>query len=37
LPWAEREARMVGQRERDATVLVRGDATETQVKQLLEV
>ncbi|HTY79659.1 MAG TPA: CHAT domain-containing tetratricopeptide repeat protein [Candidatus Bathyarchaeia archaeon] len=35
LPWAEREARMVGQRERDATVLVRGDATEAQAKQLL--
>ena len=28
LPWAEREARMVGQREPEATVLVRGDATE---------
>jgi CHAT domain-containing protein len=36
LPWAEREARMVGQRERDATVLVRGDATEEQVKKLVE-
>jgi CHAT domain-containing protein len=36
LPWAEREARMVGQRERDATVLVRGDATEAQAKKLLE-
>jgi CHAT domain-containing protein len=35
LPWAEREARMVGQRERDATVLVRGDATEAQAKRLL--
>jgi len=35
LPWAEREARMVGQRERDATVLVRGDATEAQVKKLV--
>jgi len=36
LPWAEREARMVGQREREATVLVRGDATEIQVKKLLD-
>jgi CHAT domain-containing protein len=36
LPWAEREARMVGQREKDATVLVRADATELQVKKLLE-
>jgi CHAT domain-containing protein len=36
LPWAEREARMVGQREGDATVLVRGDATEAQVKRLVE-
>jgi CHAT domain-containing protein len=36
LPWAEREARMVGQRERDSTVLVRGDATEAQVKKLIE-
>jgi CHAT domain-containing protein len=36
LPWAEREARMVGQRERDSTVLVRGDATEAQVKSLVE-
>ena len=36
LPWAEREARMVGQREKDATVLVRADATEVQVKKLLE-
>jgi CHAT domain-containing protein len=36
LPWAEREARMVGQREREATVLVRGDATEAQAKKLLE-
>jgi CHAT domain-containing protein len=35
LPWAEREARMVGERERDATVLVRGDATEAQAKKLL--
>jgi len=35
LPWAEREARMVGQREPEATVLVRGDATEARVKQLL--
>jgi CHAT domain-containing protein len=36
LPWAEREARMVGQREREATVLVREDATEAQVKKLVE-
>jgi len=36
LPWAEREARMVGQREPGATVLVRGDATELQVKKLVE-
>ena len=36
LPWAEREARMVGQREREATVLVRADATEMQAKKLLE-
>ncbi len=36
LPWAEREARMVGQREAGATVLLRGDATEAQVKKLLE-
>jgi CHAT domain-containing protein len=36
LPWAEREARMIGQREREATVLVRGDATEAQAKKLLE-
>ena len=36
LPWAEREARMVGQREREATVLVRADATEVQVKKLLD-
>jgi len=36
LPWAEREARMVGQRERGATVLLRGDATEAQVKKLIE-
>jgi CHAT domain-containing protein len=35
LPWAEREARMVGQREHDATVLVRGYATEAQAKKLL--
>jgi hypothetical protein len=31
LPWSEREARMIGQREKDATVLVRADATESQV------
>ena len=36
LPWAEREARMVGQREREATVLVRGEATEVKVKKLLD-
>jgi CHAT domain-containing protein/predicted negative regulator of RcsB-dependent stress response len=36
LPWAEREARMVGQREPGATVLVRGDATEVEAKRLLE-
>jgi len=35
LPWAEREARMVGQHEREATVLVRADATEGQVKSRL--
>ena len=35
LPWAEREARMVGQREQGATVLVRADATEAEVKKLL--
>ena len=35
LPWAEREARMVGQREAGATVLVQGEATEAQVKALL--
>ncbi len=36
LPWAEREARMVGRREREATVLVRSNATEVQVKKLLD-
>src|SRR5712692_3448444 len=36
LPWAEREARMVGQREPGATVLVRSDATEVEAKKLLE-
>jgi CHAT domain-containing protein len=36
LPWAEREARMVGQREPGSTVLVRGDATEAEAKKLLE-
>jgi CHAT domain-containing protein len=35
LPWAEREARMVGQREPGSTVLVREEATEAQVKKLL--
>src|SRR5713101_815972 len=36
LPWAEREARMVGQEEKDSTVLVRAEATEAQAKKLLE-
>jgi len=36
LPWAEREARLIGQREQDATVLIRADATEAQVKKLVE-
>jgi CHAT domain-containing protein len=36
LPWAEREARMVGQHEREAEVLLRRDATEAQVKKLVE-
>jgi CHAT domain-containing protein len=36
LPWAEREARMVGQQEKGSTVLVRADATESQAKKLLE-
>ena len=36
LPWAEREARMVGQQEKGSTVLVRADATEAQAKKLLE-
>lgn len=36
LPWAEREALMVGQHQRGATVLTRGDATESDVKKLLE-
>jgi CHAT domain-containing protein len=36
LPWAEREARMIGQREREAMVLVRGEATEVKVKKLLD-
>jgi CHAT domain-containing protein len=36
LRWAEREARMVGQRQREATALVRADATELQVKKLVE-
>jgi CHAT domain-containing protein len=35
LPWAEREARMVGQEEKESTVLVRADATEAQAKKLL--
>jgi CHAT domain-containing protein/tetratricopeptide (TPR) repeat protein len=33
LPWAEREARMVGRREGEATVLVRADATEAEIKK----
>jgi len=36
LPWAEREARLVGQQQQHATVLVEGDATEAQVKRLIE-
>jgi CHAT domain-containing protein len=36
LPWAQREARMVGDREQEATVLVRGAATEARVKKLVE-
>jgi CHAT domain-containing protein len=36
LPWAEREARLVGQQEKDATVLMRADATEAQVKKLAD-
>jgi CHAT domain-containing protein len=36
LRWAEREARVVGQGTPGATVLVRADATEAQVKKLLE-
>jgi CHAT domain-containing protein len=36
LRWAEREARVVGQGAPGATVLVRADATEAQVKKLLE-
>ncbi len=36
LRWAEREARLVGQRDAGATVLVRSDATELQVKKLAE-
>jgi CHAT domain-containing protein len=36
LPWAEREARMVGQHEQGSTLLVRADATESQVKKLIE-
>jgi CHAT domain-containing protein len=35
LPWAEREARMVGQQEKGSTVFVRADATEAQAKKLL--
>ncbi len=36
LPWAEREARAVGQQQSGATVLVKTDATEAQVKKLME-
>ena len=37
LRWAEREARIIGQREPEVTtVLTRGDATETRVKTLIE-
>jgi CHAT domain-containing protein len=36
LPWAEREARVVGQQQSGATVLVRADATEAQVKRAIE-
>ncbi|MBM4439823.1 MAG: CHAT domain-containing protein [Candidatus Rokubacteria bacterium] len=35
LPWAEREARLIGQRLPATTVLVRGEATEARAKQLL--
>jgi CHAT domain-containing protein len=35
LRWAEREARLVGQRVPSTTVLVRGDATEARVKSLI--
>jgi CHAT domain-containing protein len=35
LPWAEREARMVGQQEKGSTVFVRAEATESQAKKLL--
>jgi CHAT domain-containing protein len=34
LPWAEREARLVGQQEHGATVLVGAEATEARVKAL---
>jgi CHAT domain-containing protein len=36
LPWAEREARMVGRHESEAIVLVRADATEAQIKKTAE-
>ena len=36
LPWAEREARVIGQQRSGATVLVQADATEAQVKQVIE-
>src|SRR5262249_19196219 len=36
LPWAEREARMVGQHESGAVVLVRADATEAEIKKKIE-
>jgi CHAT domain-containing protein len=36
LRWSEREARLVGEREPRATVLLRGEATEARVKALIE-
>ena len=36
LPWAEREARLVGQRVGAASVLLRGEATEARTKALIE-
>jgi len=35
LPWAEREARLVGRQEHEATVLLRDEATEARVKALV--